>query len=241
MGPRTKPAALAGLLFGRLTVLRYAGRYLDPCGKASHSWICECGCGNTIRIKQQSLVTGNTRSCGCLKSELASARRFVHGLHNTKTYRSWYALKQSCTNPRSKHYPYVGGRGISFDPRWRAFKEFLADMGVAPEHAILRRLDASLGFTAQNCRWMTQAEVNDRCPTAILVSLNGRQQNLKAWARELGISPGTLHYRLKRWPVERALTQAPLKGCGRRLMPAARLGQDLLKLMRTTQVTPERF
>lgn len=55
---------LAGRRFGKLTVLEPAaniGRYT--------AWKCQCDCGSEITIRTNSLVTGKTKSCGCIKGE----------------------------------------------------------------------------------------------------------------------------------------------------------------------------
>ena len=59
---------LTGKRFGRLVVLN----------KTTHNdsiktfWRCKCDCGNEVDICSSSLITGNTKSCGCLKRELTS-------------------------------------------------------------------------------------------------------------------------------------------------------------------------
>lgn len=59
---------LTGQTFGRLTVLRYAGG-----GRGGARWLCECACpARTQRVvDRNSLTSGNTRSCGCLRRESA--------------------------------------------------------------------------------------------------------------------------------------------------------------------------
>ena len=52
--------------FGRLQVKRlYKGRKFH----AGAFWECECECGNTAIVSASNLKSGNTRSCGCLRSE----------------------------------------------------------------------------------------------------------------------------------------------------------------------------
>ena len=66
----TKALDLTGQKFGRLTATH-------PTEKRSQGrvvWHCECECGNTIEVASHSLVSGNTKSCGCLKKETESPR-----------------------------------------------------------------------------------------------------------------------------------------------------------------------
>jgi hypothetical protein len=37
-------------------------------------WRCACDCGGTAAVRSGSLLTGNTRSCGCLRDQLAGER-----------------------------------------------------------------------------------------------------------------------------------------------------------------------
>jgi hypothetical protein len=60
---------LAGKRFARLVVMKYAGRY---------KWVCACDCGAVAIVHRGSLRNGHTRSCGCLKIELTSARSRVN-------------------------------------------------------------------------------------------------------------------------------------------------------------------
>lgn len=56
---------LSGQKFGKLTVIKYARK-----NKANRSFFyCKCECGNTKVIRQNSLLSGHTKSCGCLASE----------------------------------------------------------------------------------------------------------------------------------------------------------------------------
>ena len=64
-----KAINLTGMKFGRLTVIkRVENRGRNAC------WLCECDCGNTYVGRADHLKNGNTKSCGCLNSEVSSKR-----------------------------------------------------------------------------------------------------------------------------------------------------------------------
>lgn len=67
---------LIGEKFGKLTVIDKA--YVKEIGKSKKKmqyWKCECECGNIVYVMSQSLRSGNTKSCGCLKKEASCKHR----------------------------------------------------------------------------------------------------------------------------------------------------------------------
>ncbi|MDQ0414571.1 hypothetical protein [Mesobacillus stamsii] len=54
---------LTGKRFGKLTVIKRSQEKQN----AGHSfWECVCDCGNTTVVDGSNLVSGNTKSCGCI-------------------------------------------------------------------------------------------------------------------------------------------------------------------------------
>lgn len=56
---------ITGQRFGKLVAIRAEGRTLDR----RELWLCKCDCGNTALTRKRNLITGNTKSCGCLRKE----------------------------------------------------------------------------------------------------------------------------------------------------------------------------
>ena len=136
------------------------GFTLTPQGRRALA--CQCSCGGTVVITPTKFRSGHTRSCGCLRREVASASMTTHG-HTvghemTRTYRIWAGMRTRCTNPRVSNYPNYGGRGITVCDRWAIFENFLADMGECPGALTLERVDNDSGYFAANCRWATRKE-----------------------------------------------------------------------------------
>lgn len=81
------------------------------------------------------------------------------GSRSSLTYMSWLCLKQRCDNPKNRSYRWYGAVGISYDPRWKSFKIFLAEMGERPsaQHTIGRK-NHKLGYYKDNCEWQTSEQ-----------------------------------------------------------------------------------
>ena len=83
---------LTGQEFGRLVVIKRA-----PNNKRRTFWVCKCDCGNEKVINGYSLVSGYTKSCGCLHRESCIERFTKHGYAvggGTTEYRMYHDAKK---------------------------------------------------------------------------------------------------------------------------------------------------
>lgn len=159
---------LTGQKFGRLTVIRVAGRVPRKHGsriKQVIQWECLCECGNTAFLVSEVLVNGNTQSCGCLLKEhqrpgLGPLYRHGHAIgRKSPEYRSFVCAKRRCNNSREIKYPQYGGRGIKF--LFKSFEEFFAELGPKPEPKhkyTIDRIDGDGHYEPGNVRWATAGQ-----------------------------------------------------------------------------------
>jgi len=146
----SKKIDMMGQKYGRWTVIGKADR--SKSGRTC--WKCKCECGNESIVSGEVLRRGKSRSCGCLKVELANTFHFTHGMINTRTYKTWESMKNRCVNKKSPGYKNYGGRGIIVCVEWQnSFETFYQDMGEKPKGMTIERIDNDLGYFKENCCW----------------------------------------------------------------------------------------
>lgn len=141
-----------GQRFGHLVVKSYEG-----IESRKAMWGCTCDCGGTLKVRGNSLLTGRTKSCGCLQVSTRVTANTKHGMRSSRTYNIWLGMVQRATNPNNPATSYYKERGIGVCEDWLEFKNFLKDMGEAPEGLTLDRVNNDEGYKLANCRWATRS------------------------------------------------------------------------------------
>jgi len=202
-----KPIIKKGDKFNRLTAVKFDHR--DKW--RGQYWLFRCNCENEKVISSSRVITGRTKSCGCLQRETArdlGNKNKTHKSTGTKIYGIWQAMKARCNNQHTLAYKNYGGRGIKVCKRWEKFENFYKDMGEAPKGMSIDRIDNNGNYEPKNCRWATRVEQANNTRSNHLLTYKGKTQNIAQWAKEIGISYFTLKSRiiLYKWSVEKALT-----------------------------------
>ena len=143
-----KPLSLAGQRFGRLMVTARGPNNVH--GQAR--WEAKCDCGGQTLVVSTKLVSGRTKSCGCLVKDVTRARSITHGqgsrANKSRAYTAWKEMKR-----RVKRDPHYVGK-VDIHPEWFAsYEAFFADMGPCPDGWELDRIDNTKGYGPGNVRW----------------------------------------------------------------------------------------
>lgn len=208
MGKGREAIDIVGQRFGRWTVVQRVERT-----KTHATFLCRCDCGAENVVKGVQLRRGTSKSCGCLRRELSSARETTHGLSKHRLFPTWLGMMKRCYNPENPAFKDYGGRGISVCPRWHDVTNFIADVEHKAVHGFqMDRIDNDGPYSPENTRWITAAANALNRRSNVKIEYNGRTQTLFEWARELGLPPRTLWARIQKskWPVELALS-TPVK------------------------------
>lgn len=144
------------MTFTRLTVKSFVGIV-----KHKAVWRCLCQCGNFHEASRDSLMSGSTKSCGCLQRNPVHQSRLTHGASRkgrvTAEYRTFTAAKRRCNRPTASNYQRYGGRGIRF--LFESFEQFYAELGPkpTPKHSI-NRIDNDGNYEPGNVEWATPSQ-----------------------------------------------------------------------------------
>lgn len=183
---------IAGLRFGKLTVIAEAGLYMGR----RVVWRCLCDCGRETVARGDCLRSGVTKSCGCLRKELPT----THGLTDSPEYHSWCSMKGRCLNPNDQEARNYSERGITVCDRWlSSFEAFYEDMGPrpSPTHSLDRYPDKDGNYEPDNCRWATATEQVRNRRVTLTVNVAGKDVSLAEAAKTAGVKYGTAWARVR--------------------------------------------
>lgn len=115
----------------------------------------------------------------------------------TRLYGIYYNMKQRCENIKNTHYEYYGGKGITVCDEWNNFKTFelWSENNGYSENLTIDRINGDLGYTPNNCRWVTRKEQSQNIKSNRIVTVNNVTMNICQWSELLGININTLYKR----------------------------------------------
>lgn len=200
---------LAGSKFGNLTAIKEGERLRLPSGQYNRTILCKCDCGNEKAIRLSHLVRGRITSCGCKMPK--------HGNTKDKLYNTWRAMKNRCNLDSHINANRYKKRGITLFEDWNkflVFKDWALKNGYK-EGLQIDRIDNSIGYYPDNCRFVTSYENSKNRDCTFKVLYNG---NLIPFTDALYMANSyskyhTIFQRIKRgWNPQKAIDTPIRKG-----------------------------
>jgi len=121
----------------------------------------------------------------------AEVTMFKHGQAVTgkvsKKYVAWANMKARCDNPNALRYSNYGGRGITYDPSWKDFKNFDKDVADPQEGLSLDRKDNDGNYVKENVHWVNEnIQQSNRSNNAEWLGVRGRGNSFQAQIKHQG-------------------------------------------------------
>lgn len=207
-----KAVDLTGKRFGKLFVIEI----MRLEGKGEIFWKCVCDCGKETIVSGSNLKNGNTKSCGCIHSELLIKRNTSHGFsQNESLYSVWRGIKSRCYCVNGVYYKNYGGRGIVVCDDWKndyvMFRNWALENGYVKGLSI-DRIDNNGNYEPSNCKFSTRVEQANNTSKNRFILWEGKTQTIKQWSEEIGMKYTSLSQRINKcgWSIEKSFT-TPIK------------------------------
>lgn len=178
-------------------------------------WSCLCDCGNRHVASGTDMASGNTKSCGCQKIELAAKVNLKHGmskggkLHGA--YASYRGMLGRCYTNSNSEFKRYGGRGIRVCDRWlgpNGFDNFLSDLGERPDGYSIERVDVGADYSPENCKWIPRGDQAKNTRNTVWYLIDGEKMCQMDAAKKLNVGRWVLEGRSKRPEFDKYRLQA---------------------------------
>lgn len=144
-----------GNKFGKLLILEEVESQI----RGHRQYKCLCDCGENHVVTRNNILRGISTQCKkCAETQRSHSLTTTGANACDLTYRSWRSMLMRC----AEHVRYMN---VPICEEWLApdqgFRTFLSDMGNRPSiDFTLDRIDNSLGYSKDNCRWATRSVQN---------------------------------------------------------------------------------
>lgn len=195
---------IRGIKFGRLEPFELS--YLDD--KKQAFWKCYCDCDNgkpkeerKVHIKMAKyLLSGDTKSCGCLKKEHLKIVRNTEKEGNVREHtkkedytkpfykdlrNNWNTLINRCHNKNYKGYKNYGAKGIYLCDEWRydfyTFYNWSIENGYQKGYTLDR---LGNNYNPESCEWVDKSTNCGSTKNGTQITIRKKTQTAAAWAKE---------------------------------------------------------
>lgn len=190
---------LTGKKFGKLEVIG-----VHDTGSRKTHYVCQCDCGNVKVVRADALISGATKSCGCIKKEqdkINLSANHKHKMSGTRIYETWQDMKRRCYNKQNARYDRYGGRGITVCDEWlnnfQSFYDWAISNGYSDDLTI-DRIDNDGNYEPSNCRWSTAKEQCNNRGSNINITIGNATKSLMCWCEIFNVDYKKVYARYKR-------------------------------------------
>lgn len=146
-----------------------------------------------------------------MKFSFLSKRKYKATDSYSKEYAAWYSMLDRCYNQQSQAWNNYGGRGIKVCDEWLGedgFENFFRDMKEAPSpNHSLDRINNSLGYSPNNCRWATAKIQARNRRSSKLITIGSETKTMVEWCEVYSVEYGLVKDRIKDgWDPLKAFT-----------------------------------
>lgn len=128
-------------------------------GGVKRKVLVRCDCGKEALVSVNNLRTGNTKSCGCYKSQRIRETFITHGSSNSRLYETWLNMKARCYNKNCASYRFYGAKGVKVSKEWESFVDF-KNWAISSGYSDLMTIDRVIkegDYNSTNCTWVSQS------------------------------------------------------------------------------------
>lgn len=117
-------------------------------------------------------------------------------------------MRSRCYSPKDKNYEWYGAKGVTICDEWlqnpKSFEDWALSNGYQYDLTI-DRINPSLGYSPDNCRWIPNSENARRKSTTSYIDVDGEVHTGREWAHEMGIGVNTINQYIRQYGVEKVV------------------------------------
>jgi len=136
--------------------------------------------------------------------------KIANSYSNPKEYAAWYSMLDRCYNTENQAWNNYGGRGISVCDRWLGedgLDNFCKDMGPPLPDQSIDRIDNSLGYSPDNCRWASAKQQARNRRSSKLITIGEETKSMAEWCEVYNIQYSLVKDRIQDgWDPLKAFT-----------------------------------
>lgn len=197
----TKQMFVEGSQVGHLILIKRFRKNKRP------YWLCQCDCGNTKEIREDSLKSGRAISCGC-RSKATQYKKTKYPLREHPEYQIANGIFQRCYNPKNCNYKNYGAKGIKVNkadfPTKRSLADYILKLrqinnDTEDRKLSVDRIDCYGDYSKKNIRLADRITQNNNTCKTLYVDYCGKTYPLSVICRQLGINNNNVYTRMTRY------------------------------------------